>query len=297
MAQAANNGLDQEQPGVQGTPLNPATANFGPKLVAAVQSGDVPMSRLDDMVRRQLRPMIGLGLFETQPDLARFNEQQHGQIARRVAQEGTVLLKNNRRTLPLRVNSRTRRIAVIGPDADNASAKGGGSSTISRPTYEVSALEGIRGRAGSRTTVTYAAGTDGVSEADLLPGPAAVPSSVLRPTGGTSGDRGLHLQLWNNTGFSGDPALELTKPDANMNLGFYHFPGFNAASPKDTLSHAVVGRFDLLAGPVSARWTGSFIPPDTADYQLGVTARGTARLLVDLDLTVSSAFATVPSQS
>src|SRR4051812_208980 len=292
-ALAANNGLDQEQPGDQG----PGTANFGARLVAAVQAGDVPMSRLNDMARRQLRPMIGLGLFEMQPDLARFNEQAHGRIARRVAQEGTVLLKNDRRTLPLRLNARTRRIAVIGPDADNASAKGGGSSTISRPTYEVSALEGIRGRAGSRTTVTYAAGTDGVSEADLLPGPAAVPSSVLRPSGGESGDRGLHVQLWNNTGFSGDPALELNTPNANMNLGFYHFTGFNAASPKDTLSQAVVGRFDLLASPVSARWTGSFIAPDTADYQLGVTARGTARLWLDGELILEQTSDTVQSKS
>src|SRR4051812_44011634 len=95
-AMAANNGLDQEQPGDQG----PGSANFGAKLVAAVEAGDVPMSRLNDMVRRQLRPMIGLGLFEHPADLARFDEHAHGQIARRVAQEGTVLLKNDRRALP-----------------------------------------------------------------------------------------------------------------------------------------------------------------------------------------------------
>jgi len=293
-AMAANNGLDQEQPGDQG----PGTANFGAKLVAAVNAGDVPMSRLDDMARRILRPMVGLGLFDHNPDLARFDARKDGRVARQVALEGTVLLKNNRHALPLsRDPGRLGSIAVIGPDADNASAQGGGSSTISQPTYTVSPLQGIRARAGSRTTVTYAAGTDGVSEGDLLPGPAPVPSSVLRPTGGTSGDRGLHLQLWGNTGFSGDPALELTTPNANMNLGFYHFPGFNAASPKDTLSQAVVGRFDLLAGPVSARWTGSFIPPDTADYQLGVTARGTARLWLDGDLIVEQTSDTVQSKS
>src|SRR4051812_40656711 len=105
--QAANNGLDQEQPGNQG----PGSANFGERLVAAVQAGDVPMSRLNDMVLRQLRPMIGLGLFERAPDMARFDEHAHGQVARRVAQEGSVLLKNNRSTLPLRPGGRLRSIA------------------------------------------------------------------------------------------------------------------------------------------------------------------------------------------
>jgi beta-glucosidase len=290
-ALAANNGLDQEQPGNQG----PGSANFGERLVAAVNDGRVPLSRLDDMVRRQLRPMIGLGLFENPVQMDRFNEQQHGQVARRVAQEGTVLLKNERRTLPLRPGPRLRSLAVIGPDADNASAKGGGSSTVSRPTYEVSPLDGIRNRAGSSTRVSYAAGTDGVSEGDLLPGPAAVPSTVLRPTGGGPADRGLHMQLWNNTGFSGAPMLDLNTPNANMNLGFYHFPGFNAASPKDAFSQAVTGRFDLLASPVSARWTGSFIAPDTADYRLGLTARGTARLWLDGQLLVDHASDTVTS--
>jgi beta-glucosidase len=291
--QAATNGLDQEQPGDQG----PGSANFGERLVAAVNDGDVPMSRLDDMVRRQLRPMIGLGLFENPVRTDRFNEQEHGQVARRVAQEGSVLLKNERRALPLRLGRRLRSIAVIGPDADNASAKGGGSSTISRPTYEVSPLEGIRNRAGSRTNVTYAAGTDGVSEADLLPGPAPVPSTVLRPTDGEPGDRGLHMRLWNNTEFSGDPSLELDTPNANMNLGFYHFAGFNAASPKDTLSQAVVGRFNLLASPVSARWTGNLIAPDTADYRLGLTSRGTARLYLDGALLVENTSEAVTSKS
>ncbi|MFI5428613.1 glycoside hydrolase family 3 protein [Aeromicrobium sp. UC242_57] len=58
--QAANNGLDQEQPGDQG----PGSANFGERLVAAVAAGQVSMERLDDMARRILRPMIGLGLFD-----------------------------------------------------------------------------------------------------------------------------------------------------------------------------------------------------------------------------------------
>jgi beta-glucosidase len=289
-ARAANDGLDQEQPGDQG----PGSARFGERLLAAVNAGDVSMSRLDDMVRRQLRPMIGLGLFDQPVQTDRFNEQAHGQVARRVAQEGTVLLKNDRRALPLRAGRRLRSIAVIGPDADNASAQGGGSSTISRPTYEVSPLDGIRNRAGSQVRVTYAAGTDGISEGDLLPGPAAVPSTVLRPTGGAPGDRGLHAQFWGNASFSGAPGLELIDPNVNVNWGFQNFSGFNAASPKATSSRAVEGNFGLL-GDLSARWTGELIVPDTADYRLGLTARGTARLYVDGERIVDFTSDTVTS--
>jgi beta-glucosidase len=290
--QAANNGLDQEQPGDQG----PGSANFGARLVAAVNAGQVPMSRLDDMARRQLRAMIGLGLFDHPVQNDRFNEHDHGQLARKVAQQGTVLLKNERNTLPLRPGGRLRSIAVIGPDADNASAQGGGSSTISHPTYTVSPLDGIRARAGSRTRVTYAAGTDGISEGDLLPGPAPVPSTVLRPTGGAAGDRGLHAQFWDNIGFSGTPALELVDPNVNVNWGFQNFRGFNAASPKATSSRAVTGNFALL-GDLSARWTGELIAPQTADYQLGLTARGTARLYLDGELIVDHTSTTVTSDS
>jgi len=290
-AQAANNGLDQEQPGDQG----PGSANFGERLVAAVNDGSVPLSRVDDMVRRQLRPMIGLGLFEHPVMTDRFDERAHGQVARRVAQEGTVLLKNNRRTLPLRPGAGLRSIAVIGPDADNASAKGGGSSTISMPTYEVSPLDGIRARAGSRTRVTYAAGTDGISEGDLLPGAAPVPSTVLRPAGGGAVDRGLQAQFWGNTTFSGVPALELVDRNVNVNWGFQNFSGFNAASPKAASSQAVTGNFALL-GDLSARWRGDMIAPDTADYELGLTSRGTARLYLDGALLVENTSDTVTSK-
>jgi beta-glucosidase len=290
-ARAANNGLDQEQPGDQG----PDSANFGERLLAAIQAGEVTMARLDDMVRRQLRPMIGLGLLDNPVRMDRFDEQAHGQVARRVAQEGTVLLKNERSTLPFRLNRRLRSIAVIGPDADNISAQGGGSSTISRPTYGVDTVSAIRERAGDGIRVTYASGTDGISEGDLLPGPAPVPSTLLRPTGGESGDRGLLGRFWGNTTFSGEPALETIDPNVNVNWGFQNFAGFNAASPKATTSRAVEGRFDLL-GDLSARWTGNLIAPETGEYGLGLTLRGTGRLWLDDELIVDHTSETVTSE-
>jgi beta-glucosidase len=82
--QAANAGLDQEQPGDQG----PGSANFGDKLVAAVAAGDVSMDRLNDMARRILRPMVGLGLFDERPVIRPWDRTRNSAFARRVAARG-----------------------------------------------------------------------------------------------------------------------------------------------------------------------------------------------------------------
>ncbi|MET0930679.1 MAG: glycoside hydrolase family 3 C-terminal domain-containing protein, partial [Aeromicrobium sp.] len=271
--QAANNGLDQEQPGDQG----PGSANFGERLVAAVEAGDVSMARLDDMARRILRPMIGLGLFENLPQIAPVDVERGSAVGRRVATEGMVLLKNSDDVLPL--GRRNRSIAVIGPDADNTSAQGGGSAAVSAPTRSVSPLEGIAERAGS-SEVTYSPGTDGISEGDLLPGAATVPSSLLTPAEGTG--QGLSASYWSNADFSGEPHLTQVDPNVNVNFGFQNYPGFNVASPKIP---TVRGDFALL-GDLSARWSGQITAPATATYTLGLTARGNAKLYLDDELLV-----------
>jgi beta-glucosidase len=271
---AANAGLDQEQPGDQG----PGTANFGERLVAAVAAGEVSMARLNDMARRILRPMIGLGLFESPPVIRPIETGRDSKISRDVANSGMVLLKNQGGILPL--TRRNQSIAVIGPDADNTSAQGGGSATVAKATRAVSPLRGIRQRAGSGAVVRYSPGVDGISEGDMLPGAAPVPSSVLKPSEGDG--QGLSAQYWTNTTFSGDPHLTQVDPNVNVNFGFQNFPGFNVASPKIP---TVRGDFAML-GDLSARWNGTFTAPATASYQLGLTARGDAKLYLDDELLV-----------
>ncbi|UMG93254.1 glycoside hydrolase family 3 C-terminal domain-containing protein [Nocardioides sp. TF02-7] len=269
--QAANNGLDQEQPGDQG----PGTANFGERLLQAVADGEVSQARLDDMARRILRTMVGLGLFDTRPGYNPWNKERNSDFARRVAARAMVLLKNRGGVLP--IADRVRSIAVIGPDADNISAQGGGSSVVSVPTRSVSPLQGIRQRAGDRTRVRYAQGVDGISEGDLLPGPAPVPSSVLSSAPGSRED-GLSAQYWTDDGFpGGEPYRSVVDPNVNVSFGFQTFPGFNATSPKIPTP---VGEFPLF-GDLSARWTGVLTAPATGVYTLGLTARGDATLAID----------------
>ena len=270
---AANSGLDQNQPGDQG----PGTANFGDRLIAAVNAGQVPISRVDDMALRILRGMVGLGLLDHPAQVQDLDIAAGTALARSVAAQAMVLLKNAQAALPLSTGTSNKSIAVIGPDADNTSAQGGGSSAVTRPTAAVSPLAGITARAGAGTTVTYQPGADGVTEGSLLPGPAAIPSSVLTPTGGSPAAHGLAAQYWSNATFSGAPHLSQVDPGVNTDFGFQNFPGFNVASPK---AHTPVGDF-ALTGDLSAKWSGTITAPATGTYHLGLTARGDATFTLD----------------
>jgi beta-glucosidase len=120
---AALAGLDMEMPGDN---------YFADALEKAVKSGDVPMSRLDDMVHRLLRTEFAVGLFDLPPDRKVVDIFAGFEVAQRVAEQGTVLLKNAQGQLPLRA-SRLKSIAVIGSHADIAVPSGGGSAQVDPP--------------------------------------------------------------------------------------------------------------------------------------------------------------------
>jgi beta-glucosidase len=261
--QAANAGLDQEMPNGQ---------FFDQALLAAVRAGQVSIATIDDKVRRILRSMFRLGLFDHPVQLSPLPERAHGRQSRQIAGKGIVLLKNAGKLLPLS-SRRLRSVAVIGADADNATAAGGGSSLV-KPTYTVSALAGIRRRAGDGVLVRHAEGTDPMSAAALLPGPPAVPSSVLTPTGAAPGVRGLRAQYWTNTSFQGAPALVRTDRQAALNLGvLFALPSFHASELRWPP--------ELVGNPISVRWTGTITAPATGDYTLSLTSLGRARLYLD----------------
>ncbi|MFE1880208.1 beta-glucosidase [Streptomyces diastatochromogenes] len=269
-AESANAGLDQEQPGA---------GHWGQQLRQALDDGRVSPATLDEMVRRILRPTVGLGLLEHPVEIGPLPED-HSRVSREIAEAGIVLLKNDGGLLPL-AGDTVRSIAVIGPDADEA-VFGGGSGLVN-PVHTVSPLDGIRRRAAAGTIVEYLPGTDPLSAGALLPGPDPVPSSILTPEGGDGSELGLHAEYWTNTGFTGDPHLVRTDLQVDLNLGFFNFPGFNAASAK--LPEIPTE----LTGQMSARWTGTLTAPADGDYELSLTWLGTARLYVDDQLLIGLA--------
>lgn len=261
--EAANAGLDVEL-GI------PPAKHFGTSLLAAVQAGQVSRASIDEKVSRILYTMFACGLFDAPVQITLLPVEEHGQIARSIASESIVLLKNTGALLPLAFHE-LRSVAVIGADAD-AYITGGGSGYV-RPTYLVSILEGIRRYAGESVHVEYAQGTEPVSAADLLPGPPLVPSSILTPGNAGSQQSGLYAQYWTNTRFEGEPRLVRIDRQAALNLGFFNFGEMNASSLP-----AIPIEFN---NAMSVRWTGNLIVPVTGNYTLSLTHLGTVHFLLN----------------
>jgi beta-glucosidase len=132
-------------------------------LVRLVMEGIIPEEAVDEAVRRILRIKFRLGLFERPyVDAGRPKEviMSKGilEVALEAARKSIVLLKNEGRTLPLRKG--LRRIAVIGPLADDRKAPLGPWSCLGRPEYVVTVLEGIRKKASPDVEVVYAKGCE-----------------------------------------------------------------------------------------------------------------------------------------
>jgi len=104
---------------------------FHELLVALVKEGDVPQSRIDDAVIRILQVKIAMGLMDKSRSHladrrlhAGFGSPAHRQTARQCVRESMVLLKNERKILPLRKT--LKRIHVAGKNADNIGNQCGG---------------------------------------------------------------------------------------------------------------------------------------------------------------------------
>lgn len=138
---------------------------YDDELRQAVVDGQVSMAALDAMIVRRLATEIRAGLFEHPRTITPIDAAAGGKVARRVAEQSAVLLKNTANRLPLNA-SRLGSIAVIGPYVDAVHPGGGGSSHVN-PLYTVSPVDGIRQRAGQGVTVASSDGADTAAAATL----------------------------------------------------------------------------------------------------------------------------------
>jgi len=122
-ADAAIHGLDQES-----AAQFDGQAFFGAPLAQAIANGKIPQARLNDMAYRILRSMAATGLLHTLPEPKAIDAVADAALAKRVAEAGIVLLRNQGAVLPL--SRRTRSIAIIGGHADRGVLSGGGSSQV-----------------------------------------------------------------------------------------------------------------------------------------------------------------------
>jgi beta-glucosidase len=176
---AALAGLDIEMPG---------NDSFGEPLKKAVERGDVPLTRLDDMVHRILRTEFDSGIVDDPPVRESPDVMRGFEMAQKIEERGIVLLRNEHAQLPLQASA-LHSIAVIGGHADAGVLSGGGSSQVSpaggnavTPPPEIAnnplavfllavyhrsvPLNGIRAKA-SGANVRFDAGTDPARAAEI----------------------------------------------------------------------------------------------------------------------------------
>jgi beta-glucosidase len=245
-------------------------------LTAALGQGLIEEKDIDTAVRRLMRARLRLGMFDP-PERVPYaripysvnQSADHDRLARRMAQESIVLLKNEG-LLPLSRDVKT--IAVVGPNADEVMTLLG--NYYGTPARPVTILAGIRNAVGPETKVLYARG------ADLVEGredPRAVPSidaAYLR-TGAGDSPAGLSGEYFRGRELQGSAMLR--RIDAAVDFRW------DRGSPTSDL----VARGDLPPDRAlpdddfSVRWTGQLRPPVSGRYELTVTGDDGFRLDVD----------------
>jgi beta-glucosidase len=239
-----------------------------PNLVDAVKQGLITEAQIDTSVTRLFLARFKLGMFDP-PEMVRWartpysvlDQASHKTLARQVARESIVLLKNactarrecDRPTLPLRKDLGT--LAVIGPNANQWRMLLGNYNGI--PSDPVTPLRGIRQAVSSRTRVLYARGAD---LADGFPVLETVPSTALRTP---SGARGLSAQFFGNRVLEGAPVFATT--DTTVDADWHE------AAPRQSMNPNDFG----------VRWSGTLRPPATGLYRLGMIGTMRAELAID----------------
>ncbi len=239
--------------------------------IEAVQQGYLSESAVDTALIRLFTARIRLGMFDppemvpyTKIDEKELDSPEHRALARKLANESIVLLKNDG-TLPL--HSGVARIAVVGPLVDQTRVLLG--NYTGTPTRIVSVLEGLKTEF-PKAKITFVPGTQFLRN-DGEP----VPDRLLTTD---DGKPGLKAEYGSWQGVQpapgAKPAPITSRIEPNIDLGAGGLPA-EAAGKRS----------------IGVQWTGFLTPPDSGDYLLGIRADGFARLAVD-GTTVAQEFRT-----
>ncbi|MDH5828060.1 glycoside hydrolase family 3 N-terminal domain-containing protein [Sphingobacterium faecium] len=158
----ASNGAEAASQSIHaGLDVDLSGTGYGANLLQAVQAGLVESAVLDTAVARVLRMKFNLGLFDRpfvdeKLVLKKVGTQANREMARKVAQESIVLLKNDANLLPLKKT--IKRIAVVGPNADNVYNQLGDYTAPQAEAKVKTVLDGIRAAVGKGTQIDYVKG-------------------------------------------------------------------------------------------------------------------------------------------
>jgi beta-glucosidase len=258
-----------------GTDLN-CGIEYGNAL-AAVRGGLLAEADVNQALRRLLTARFKLGMFDP-PEMVKYaqipysnvDSAEHRALALETARKSIVLLKNDRRALPLSKSIKT--LAVIGPSADDAGVLLGNYNGI--PAEPVTPLEGIRRKLGSSTRVIYAPGSEIAAN---MPWFEVIPASALQ----------LQGEYFASSNFDGrrHRPRELSVPSSGQLVG--DIP--QNPQPLFTRTDTQVN-FDWLDGAprpdmndddFGVRWTGTLTAPVSGTYQLGAAGKNAFELYLD----------------
>jgi beta-glucosidase len=246
-------GMDNE---CYGSEAMHTDADYKP-YIEAVQQGYLPESAVDTALIRLFTARMKLGMFDppdmvpyTKIDEKELSSPEHRAMARKIADESMVLLKNDG-TLPLKPS--VKNIAVVGPLADQTAVLLGNYN--GQPTHTVSFMEGLKAEF-PNARITYVPGTQ-----FLHPDGQPLPSSLLTTADGKAG---LKAEYGEGGGFGSTPKPLTSRVEPNLDLSGANLPA-EAKGKK----------------PLSVHWTGFLTPTETGDYQVGIKADGFAMVSVD----------------
>ncbi|GCC50266.1 beta-glucosidase BglX [Chryseotalea sanaruensis] len=146
-----------------GTDMDMMADIYLKKIPVLIANGQLDQKVLNQAVRRVLELKFKLGLFDN-PYLYSDTVREQNEIrsvsnlaaAHEVAKKSIVLLKNENNILPLAKD--VKRLAVIGPLANNKEDMNGSWSFFGEAQHPVSILEGIKGKVSSSTKISFAEG-------------------------------------------------------------------------------------------------------------------------------------------
>jgi beta-glucosidase len=246
-------GLDIEMPGGEFLKRDTVLNLINSKLVSEEQ--------INDKVRRILRVMFTMGIFEGKPDSLPFNSAKNKEIAQLVAEEGMVLLKNEKQVLPL-LSGKLKKIAVIGPNGDRAVTGGGGSSHVN-PSKLVSPLDGLK-TALPGCDISFARGVLTESRGKVI-GPANLFSKQV------NGQPGLVAEYFINPDLEGEPYKTM------IDTCIFFEWNYNPVNLPDSVDEHF-----------SIRWTGFIKPTQEGTYMISSTSDDGSRLFLDNKLVINN---------
>ncbi len=225
----------------------------------AVREGYLTESDIDTAVVRLFTARMKLGMFDppamvpySKIDGSELNSAAHREMARKLADESMVLLKNDG-TLPLK---REQKIAVIGPLAIQTKVLLGNYNGT--PTHTVSVLEGMR-KEFPNAQIEYEAGTQFLNH-DADPVPASALSNHGKPGVTVSYSK---LDMSNINDLTGTKSL-----------------AESTVRVVDVSAEAIPASVESIR-PLSIHWDGTLTAAETGDYNLGLKANGFFRVNLD----------------